>query len=101
MNDAYIVEEVVERIILIEVGPQGPPGAGAIAWNELPTGLIDGTNTTFELARIPQTPDSVMLFLNGVLQRRGASNDYEIAEQSITFAQAPMTGDLLTVTYAY
>lgn len=101
MDDVYIVEEVVERIILIEIGPQGPPGVGAIAWNEVPTGLIDGTNAVFGLAHLPETPDTLMLFLNGMLQRRGAGADYEIAEQSITFTQAPTAGDLLTITYAY
>lgn len=100
MDDIVIIEEVVERIILIEAGPQGPPGTGAIAWNESPTGLINGTNTVFVLAHLPESPDSLMLFLNGLLQR-GAGNDYDIAEHSITFTQAPILGDLLTVTYAY
>lgn len=68
---------------------------------ETPSGLINGSNVTFTLAHTPNPATSLMLFLNGVLQRAGAGNDYTIATATITMATAPITNDILLVSYRY
>lgn len=65
---------------------------------EVPTGAINGVNTTFTLANTPES-GTEMVFLNGLLQNLGAGNDYTISGTTITFNDAPATGDVLLVTY--
>lgn len=65
---------------------------------ESPTGSVNGSNVTFVLANTPYA-DSEQVFLNGILQEPGASNDYTIADDEITFVEAPTVGDRIRVTY--
>jgi hypothetical protein len=65
---------------------------------EVPTGLVDGTNDEFELADEP-IAGTEQVFLNGLLQRPGAGNDYTIAGATITFEDAPLSGDIILVSY--
>lgn len=65
---------------------------------EIPTGLINGVNTTFTLANTP-IAGSEHIYRNGVLQESGAGNDYTISGATITYLTAPLTGDKLRVTY--
>ncbi|MGH7975000.1 MAG: beta strand repeat-containing protein [bacterium] len=67
---------------------------------EVPTGAINGSNVTFTLAHTPVV-GSEEIFLNGLLQNAGAGNDYTISGATITFTTAPLTGDVLLVTYRY
>jgi len=53
---------------------------------EVPTGTIDGTNRVFMLSQLPITPQSCLIFLNGVEQSQG--ENYTIAGQRITFSPA-------------
>lgn len=64
---------------------------------EIPTGSINGVNTTFTLANVP-TLNSEQVYLNGLLQdTRGI--DYSISGAIITFLVPPQTGDRVLVTY--
>jgi hypothetical protein len=65
---------------------------------EIPTGLINGTNTTFTLANTPIV-GSEHIYRNGLLQESGAGNDYTISGATITYLTAPLTGDKLRITY--
>ena len=65
---------------------------------ETPSGSVNGTNTDFELAYTPVT-GSEQVFLNGILQEPGATDDYTISGTTITFTGAPSTGDRIRVTY--
>jgi len=65
---------------------------------ETPSGTINGSNTTFTLANTPVV-GSEQVFLNGILQEPGGSNDYTISSGTISFVTAPQTGDRLRVTY--
>lgn len=65
---------------------------------ETPSGTINGTNTTFTLANTPIT-GMEEVFLNGVLQDVGGTNDYTISAATITFTSAPITGDKIRVNY--
>jgi len=65
---------------------------------EVPTGLIDGSNTSYTLANTP-VAGSEEIYLNGLLQNVGAGNDYTISSGTITFNSAPETGDIILVSY--
>lgn len=51
---------------------------------ETPAGAIDGTNRVFTLSQLPITPQSLLVFLNGVLQQQ--TSNYTIAGQTVTFS---------------
>ena len=81
-----------------------------ISWLDTPDGTIDGSNTDFQLLYNPTPPTALMLYVNGVLQRQGAGNDYTLALGAgswggavVTFlaGNIPQTGDILLATYPY
>jgi len=71
---------------------------------EVPTGLINGSNTTFTLSA-NYVAGTEQVYLNGVLQNEGSSNDYlnsddvSVAVNEIEFNSAPVSGDVILVTY--
>lgn len=67
-------------------------------FGEVPSGTINGSNTTFTLANSP-TAGTVQIQLNGIMQLVGAGNDYTITGSTITFLSAPLTGDVVLVSY--
>jgi len=66
--------------------------------NELPGGMINGTNTSFTLANTPLA-GTLHLFYNGMRQRAGAGNDYTLAAGTITMLTAPETSGVLVADY--
>lgn len=71
------------------------------SWMELPTGSIDGVNTIFEIANTPQPASSLMFFVNGLLMRQGAGDDYVLNSTFITMSYAPRSGSNVFATYPY
>lgn len=72
-------------------------------FHEIPTGLIDSSNTTYTLANVP-IASTVQVFLNGLLQAPGVGLDYEVnpdsgQTQTIEFTKAPRTNSDLYVHY--
>lgn len=68
-------------------------------YNETPSGTINGTNVTFNLANTP-TSGTVELYKNGVLL--AITIDYTISGSTITYIIAPNTvpyTDMLTASY--
>jgi hypothetical protein len=74
---------------------------------EAPSGSVNGTNTIFVLANNP-VAGTESVYLNGILQEPGAGNDYTLMTApndssstgaEITFADAPVSGDRIRVTY--
>jgi hypothetical protein len=65
---------------------------------EVPSGNINGSNTTYTLAYTP-TSNTLKLYLNGVRLRSGAGNDYTISTNIITMTTAPISGDVLLADY--
>jgi len=74
-------------------GTSNPP-----VFNEVPSGTINGSNTTFTLANTP-TAGTVLIYRNGLLQV--PSVDYTISGSTITYLYAPSTGDVLRGQYSY
>jgi len=65
---------------------------------EVPSGSINGSNTAFTLANTP-TSGTEHVYLNGLLLRSGAGNDYTISGTTITLATAPLSGEFICVSY--
>ena len=80
---------------------QLPTSAGLLNSNfvdrETPTGLINGSNTTFTLANTP-VAGSEHIYLNGIVQT-GGGVDYTISGPTITLVTAPFTGETIRVSY--
>ena len=68
-----------------------------IVTREVPTGLINSSNTSYSLASTP-IAGTEHVYLNGILQNVGGSNDYTISGATITYNTAPTTGDILLVS---
>lgn len=82
------------------LSPYGAAAGPQFADDETPAGAIDGVNTVFTLARAPSPAASLLLYLNGIVQRP-AGADYTLAGNSITFNAAPQIGDNLEAWYRY
>jgi phage-related tail fiber protein len=67
---------------------------------EVPSGLINGTNSVFALANIPLAGKE-MIFLNGQLLEPGSGNDYTISGTTLTMLSTPAVGDIIRATYYY
>lgn len=111
-------DDIVVRIAVTETTFQAGPGINISAssggvvtisstsevqdliWNERLAGVTDGINSSFSLAYTPATPDSIMVFLNGVLQEQGASADFILTGNTITMSQPPPHACKLTATYS-
>lgn len=67
---------------------------------EVPTGSVNSSNKDFYLSGVP-APGSLILQVNGQIQRPGSSNEYTIADKKITFTDSnkPQTGDTLYAFY--
>jgi hypothetical protein len=68
---------------------------------EIPVGTINGVNTIFTLASIPNPALSLQLFKNGTLLKRGT--DYTLSAAMVTFVPVslPKTGDVIQAFYRY
>lgn len=73
-------------------------GGGGTYITEIPSGTINGSNTTFSIAHAPLT-NTESLYVNGVYQQK--ISDYTLSGVTITFIAAPVVGDKLTITYQY
>lgn len=80
------------------VDPSGSLSSANFVDKEIPSGSINGSNTSFTLANSPIS-GSEHIYLNGVLLESGAGNDYTISGSTITMLDAPLTGEKLRATY--
>lgn len=83
-------------------GTGGAPSVtGNTVYNETPGGLINGLNRTYTLTRAPSPQGSLLLYRNGLLQKRG--DDYVFSGPTrIQFNfLAPAVGDTLLASYTF
>jgi hypothetical protein len=84
-------------------GSSGACGGGTsqlgFADGEVPAGVVNGSNTTFTIANLPNPASSLAVYRNGLLMTLGV--DYTFSGQVIQFvpASTPVTGDSLLATY--
>jgi hypothetical protein len=88
---------------LIVTGTLTLPGGvvlGTPVGEEVPTGVIDGVNPTFNLAQAPLA-GSLFLFINGIKQKRTVA--FTLAGNVITFLAGfiPVVGDTIEAYYRY
>lgn len=90
-------------VTVTDGGPGGALRVGlAHAWefDETPSGVQNGENKEFTLARTPSPPASLMLFLNGARLRREI--DYSMSGSQITYGDfAPLHSDVVIATYMW
>ena len=73
-----------------------PAVAGTLALRPTTTSATgDGSTQAFTLTNINNDVDSVMVFLNGVLQR--PTTDYTVSGTTLTFGTAPVSADAITI----
>ena len=66
--------------------------------SEIPSGVVNGVNTTFALRNTPASSSSVVVYRNGIRQTQGL--DYSVSGNSIAFSPiAPLSGDAIQVDY--
>lgn len=80
----------------------GGGGSPNFADQEIPSGTINGSNSTFTLAFAPSPATSLELFKNGVLQQSGGG-DFTLSGQTITFVagSVPRSGATLAAWYRH
>ena len=66
--------------------------------DEIPSGLIDGVNTSFTIVNTPKV-GTFNLYLNGVKQY--LNTHYTISGVNLTLTSAPLAGDIITCSYIY
>lgn len=71
-----------------------------ITWNEKLTGDVDGMNKEFLLSDQPASSNSLMVFMNGVLQEFGSMNDFTLDGAKVVFINAPPVGSKIIATYS-
>jgi len=73
----------------------------AIVFGEQPSGTKNGSNLTFALGNAVINNTDLMLFVNGLLQLSGSSNDYTLTGSEINFNSglAPFSDDVITAIY--
>lgn len=81
----------------IEIGASGLTNSNFVD-REVVAFDFDGVDTTGVLANTP-VAGSEHVYLNGILQEDGGSNDYTISGATITFNSAPLSGDFVSVSY--
>jgi hypothetical protein len=76
----------------------GAPGTSFVD-AETPAGLINGSNSTFTLASMPNPSASVAVSRNGLLMKQGV--DYTLSSNSISFQSGaiPQSGDTILASY--
>jgi hypothetical protein len=89
---------VMSPYLQMERYSQGAPMAGFID-DEIPTGTINGVNTTFTLVSVPSPTDSLCLYKNGQLLFEGIG--YTLTGSTIVYASGyiPDTGDVHRAWY--
>jgi hypothetical protein len=87
----------------IRVDGSAAPCGGPVQFAdaETPGGVVDGANASFSLEHAPSPDISLLLFRNGILQKRGS--DYSMTGSAITFLSGaiPQQGDVVLASYRY
>lgn len=64
---------------------------------ETPTGTVNGSNVNFTLSQIPVEADAMLVFLNGIQQKK--TTDWTVSGTTLIFVVAPSVAQQITVQY--
>lgn len=78
------------------VTPSAAGGLPTFVDQEIPSGAVNGANTSFTTAFTPLAA-SVKVYRNGIRQRQ--PDDCSVTGATVSFVTAPSSGDLLIVEY--
>lgn len=95
-NKMVVWDSVGKKLYSQAIPTGGGLSASNFVFNEVPSGTINGINTTFTLANTP-TAGTVRVFLRGL--RMKLTTDYTISGSTITMINIPGTGDDLITDY--
>ena len=70
---------------------------GKFVDDETPSGLVNGTNKVFTIAKAPNPTGSLKVYKDG--QRMIVTEDYTLSGNTITFTTAPLANTIITVDY--
>lgn len=70
---------------------------GNIFEQEVPSGSVNGVNTSFALSATPHSAKSVVLSVDGLIMRQGL--DYSVSGSTISMTTAPVAGQQLYAIY--
>lgn len=74
--------------------------AAAIDFNqEIPTGVVNGTNTDFVTSATPAPTSSLLVFIDGALIRN-TQYTFNAGTNTITFSSAPKLGQTVDAYYS-
>ena len=92
---------VVSWLTLTNPINQSAPTVPSFTDGEVPTGTVNGTNAVFTLTTAPNPAVSLLLQRNGLVLVQGASGDYTLSGNTVTFntEATPSTGDSLQASY--
>lgn len=106
LNDANLFHAITPtgtsaQIKIMEISSNGAGGGGSslTAVKEIPSGAVDGSNTTFTISQIPASESRFLLFQNGLLLT--VTTDYTRVGATITMTTAPAIGQELLCWYEY
>jgi hypothetical protein len=93
-------------ITFVDGGPGGTitvssTTANTVSWMEVVSGSADGVNTGYGVMHTPLPSGSLMLFVNGLLQRQGVGFDYTLSGSFVSMSLAPQPGANIVATYPY
>ena len=71
---------------------------GNFIYSEVPSGTVNGSNTTFTLADTPSS-GTLQLYVNGFRFKVGAGEDYTLSGATITMLTAPPTNSIILADY--
>jgi hypothetical protein len=103
MGQKIDLTQQVQNVLPEANGGAGPNTGQRFANAEVPSGTVNGSNTSFALANAPNPALSLLLFLTGtttrLLQIQGT--DYTLSGSSITMSVAPSSPSSLLSWYRY
>jgi len=79
--------------------PTALPTSTTFVDNEVPSGTKNNVNVTFTLAGTPTPPESLRLYVGGLLMTSGTAGDYTLGTSTITMATAPGVNDSIIAYY--
>ena len=74
----------------------GDVGKKVLGVQEVPIGIVNGVNTSFDISTMPINDEAMNVFLNGVLVPK---SDYSFSSPTITFTTAPSLGQKVYISY--
>jgi hypothetical protein len=102
------IKGLEEKLQELGERPLGGKGGGGFSYahmdrhfidDETPSGLVNGSNKAFTIAKTPNPTASLKVYVNG--QRMRITEDYTLSARTITFVTAPPTGSIVLVDYRF